>query len=411
MLGQPQPLGLRLQLGLMRAAAGDQEAHVLDLLDHAGQRVERQLEALLVDQPPDQQHELLVRRRELAPQRLQVSYGSQFVRVDPVGDHRYPPLVDVEDVGHVPAHVVGADDHRVRAASHPALDGVDVRLRGILHPALVAPVLGRVDRRHVWHAQPVGERRGGVRDEPVMAVDEVVGVLLGQRLAGREHVLVHLLHPGDEAIEVARPARLAHAMHPHAGELRQAGLTRLWWIADPAREHVHARPLADERLGELAHVPGQPALDHGRVLPGEEQHAIAHAPYLARPRPYPAPRALLPSDQASLRSLISRAHPSVGPRARPTPPPRRGTGPLRASSAVSRPAHRDASSRDHSARDHRAATAGQSPVRVLSRRRLEAHSILCAWEPFLLVPGPAASTRAGSPDFQWIGEYTQLGTV
>ena len=129
------------------------------------------------------------------------------------------PLVDVEDVRHVPAHVVGADDHRVRALGHPALDGVDVRLRLVLHPALVAPVLGGVDRRHIPHAQPLGERGGGVRDEPVVAVDEVVVVLLGERDAGREHVLVHLLHPRDEAIEVARPARLAHAVDVHAAPL------------------------------------------------------------------------------------------------------------------------------------------------------------------------------------------------
>ena len=77
---------------------------------------------------------------------------------------------------------------------------------GSSHPALVAPVLGGVDRRDVGHAQPVGERRGGVGDEPVVAVDEVVGVLLRERLAGREHVVVHLLDPGHEAVEVARPA-------------------------------------------------------------------------------------------------------------------------------------------------------------------------------------------------------------
>ena len=60
MLGEPQPLRLGLQLGLVRAAASHQETHVLDALDHARQGVERQLEALLVDQPPDEQHELLL---------------------------------------------------------------------------------------------------------------------------------------------------------------------------------------------------------------------------------------------------------------------------------------------------------------------------------------------------------------
>jgi hypothetical protein len=108
----------------------------------------------------------------------------------------------------VTAHVVGAHDHRVGAVGHPALDRVDVRLRLVGDPALVATVLGGVDRREVGHAEAVGERRGGLRDEPVVAVDEVVAVLLGERLTGGEHVRVHLLDPGDEAVEVARPARL-----------------------------------------------------------------------------------------------------------------------------------------------------------------------------------------------------------
>ncbi len=112
--------------------------------------------------------------------------------------------------------------------------------------------------------------------QPVMPVDEIVGVLLGQELTGREHVVVHLLHPGDEAVEVARPAGLGDAVHGHAAELAHAGATHLRFLGHPARENVHGHSLAHQRLGELAHVPGQPALDHGRVLPGEKQHPIAH---------------------------------------------------------------------------------------------------------------------------------------
>src|SRR6476661_7797336 len=61
---QAHPLGLRLELLLVRARAGDEEAHVADALDHARQGVEGDLEALLVDQAPDQQHELLRRAGE-----------------------------------------------------------------------------------------------------------------------------------------------------------------------------------------------------------------------------------------------------------------------------------------------------------------------------------------------------------
>jgi hypothetical protein len=112
--------------------------------------------------------------------------------------------------------------------------------------------------------------------QPVMAVDEIVGVLFGQQLTGSEHVLVHLLHPGDEAVEIARPARLGDAVYGHPTELAHPGATHLRFLGHPARENVHGHPLAYQRLGELAHVPGQPALYHGRVLPGEKQHAIAH---------------------------------------------------------------------------------------------------------------------------------------
>ena len=102
-------------------------------------------------------------------------------------------------------------------------------------------------------------------------------MLCGQRLAGSEHVLVHLLDPGDESVEVARPAGLAYAMHGHAAAVLGRSCAPCS-CSEPtaAGQHVHGHPLADQRLGELAHVPGQAALDHGRVLPGEEEHAVAH---------------------------------------------------------------------------------------------------------------------------------------
>ena len=102
-------------------------------------------------------------------------------------------------------------------------------------------------------------------------------MLFGQRLPRREHVVVHPLDPRDEAVEVARPARLAHPVHRHSAELPHPGLAAIRSTIDAPRENVHRDPLAHERLGELAHVARQPALDHGRVLPGEKQHAIAHS--------------------------------------------------------------------------------------------------------------------------------------
>ena len=151
---------------------------------------------------------------------------------------------------------------------------MDVRLRLVLHPSLVATVLGGVDRRHVGDLEPLGQRRGGVRHEPVMAVNEVVGALLGKRHAGREHVVVHPLNPRDEPVEVAGPAGLGHAMHGHAAALFQQHPVST--LPRATGEHIHAYALSDERLGQLAHVSRQASLDHGRVLPGEEQHTVAH---------------------------------------------------------------------------------------------------------------------------------------
>ena len=66
-----------------------------------GQRVERELEALLVDEPADEQHELLVGRGEARAQRLEVLDRLQVDRVDPVRDHADPVLVEAVDVGDV----------------------------------------------------------------------------------------------------------------------------------------------------------------------------------------------------------------------------------------------------------------------------------------------------------------------
>src|SRR5258708_3229936 len=109
--GEAEPLSLRLELALVRAAAGYEEAHIRDLL---------------------------VRSGELPTQLAQIAARPQVAGVDAVGYDGDPALVQTEDVGHVAAHVVGADDHRVGAVGHPPLDRVDMRLRRILHPALVA---------------------------------------------------------------------------------------------------------------------------------------------------------------------------------------------------------------------------------------------------------------------------------
>ncbi len=164
-----------MQLGLVGARAGDQEASAGHLLDHPGHRLQRQLEPLLIDEAADQDDQLLLGRGELGAQAGQLGgvLGLQVVGVDPVGDHGHPLLLDPEDVGDLLAHVVRAGDHPLGAVGDPALDPVDVGLGVLVDPALVATVLGGVDRRHQRRAEALGEVIAGARDQPVVAVEEV----------------------------------------------------------------------------------------------------------------------------------------------------------------------------------------------------------------------------------------------
>ena len=237
-------------------------------LDQPGQRLERELEALLVDEPAHQQHQPLVRLGELRAQGVEVVDRHEVGRVDAVRDHRDALLVEPVDVGHVLAHVRRAGDHALGAVRHPLLDAVDVRLRVLVDPALVAAVLGGVDRDHERAAEALGEMVARDRDEPVVAVHDVERVAVAQLHPRGQHVGVHVLDPGHELAQLARAARLAHAVDHHALHLLLGGR-----LLQAAREHVHLHVLAHEVLGQLAHVAREAALDQRRVLPGEDQDA------------------------------------------------------------------------------------------------------------------------------------------
>ena len=108
-------------------------------------------------------------------------------------------------------------------------------------------------------------RRGG--DEPVVRVHEVEAA--AELDARGQHVLVHVVDPGDERVEVVlREVGLAHAVHDHA----VAVLDRRQPPA-AAGDDVHLVAVAHELLGQLAHVPREAALDDRRVLPREGQDA------------------------------------------------------------------------------------------------------------------------------------------
>ena len=179
---------------------------------------------------------------------------------------------DAEDVGDLLAHELRARDHVVGGAGHPPLDAVDVRLRMLVHPALVAAVLGRVHGHQPRHAPPPGERARRRGDQPVVRVDEVEAAAeLGAR---GQHVLVHVLDPGDERVEVVLgEVGLAHAVHGDAVAI----LDRLQPPA-AARDDVDLVPVAHQLLGELAHVPREAALDDRRVLPRQRQNPHGLAP-------------------------------------------------------------------------------------------------------------------------------------
>ena len=262
-LEQAELRGLLFQLLLVRARASDHEARAGQPLDQLRHRLEGVLEALLVDEAADQQHELLLRGGELAPQALQLGgvLGLQVMGVVAVGDHPVGVLVDAEDVGDLLGHVGRADGDPVAAVDDPALDAVDVGLGVLVHIALVAAVLGGVDRHHQRRLEALGEVVARVGHEPVVSVDEVEGVAVAELDAGGEHVGVHALDPGDELVELRRARRLAHAMDANAID------DRLGLLLAATGEDVDLDVALDQALGDLLHDPGQPALDQGRVLP------------------------------------------------------------------------------------------------------------------------------------------------
>ena len=152
---------------------------------------------------------------------------------------------------------------------------MDVRLRVLVDPALVAAVLGRVDGDEPRDPAPARELAGGRGDEPVVRVHEVEPA--AELRARGEHVLVHVVDPGDERVEVVlRELGLAHAVHVHAVALLVRGQAPA-----AARDDVHLVPVAHQLLGELAHVAREATLHDRRVLPREGQDAHADAQSMA----------------------------------------------------------------------------------------------------------------------------------
>ena len=116
-------------------------------------------------------------------------------------------------------------------------------------------------------AEAAREVVAGHRDEPVVAVHEVEVEAVAELDAGGEHVGVHPLDPGDELAQVGGPRRLADAVDADAARRSSSA-----GDSSPPRVSTWtSMPELDERLGELADVAGEAALDQRRVLPGEDQ--------------------------------------------------------------------------------------------------------------------------------------------
>jgi hypothetical protein len=122
------------------------------------------VEALLVDQPPDQQDEAFIGGGVPGPQAVEVRHHRvEVARVDAVLDHRDARRPDAEHVRDVAAHVPRAGDDMVGPADHRALETMDVGLRVVLDPPLVPSKLRRVNRkrglRHAMDDHAVAHRR------------------------------------------------------------------------------------------------------------------------------------------------------------------------------------------------------------------------------------------------------------
>ena len=140
----------------------------------------------------------------------------------------------------------------------------------LVDPALVAPVLRRVDRHDERAAEAPRQVVAGGRDEPVVAVDEVESK-----------------RSPSSTPAASMSAFMCSTQATNSPRSRGRRGSRTRWTHTPPRsssaaidssprEDVHLDAVRHELLGELAHVARQAPLDEGRVLPGEDEDARAH---------------------------------------------------------------------------------------------------------------------------------------
>src|SRR5207248_5511083 len=109
--------------------------------------------------------------------------GVDAVLDDRCASRRYP-----EDAGHVVAHILRAGDDVVGAFHHPSLDCMDVRMRVLLDPTLVAAVLGRVNRDQPRAADAARYGLSHAGYEPIVGVDDIEVESLAQLQRELPHI-------------------------------------------------------------------------------------------------------------------------------------------------------------------------------------------------------------------------------
>ena len=148
---------------------------------------------------------------------------------------------------------------RADALLEPVLDGVDAAVHLLGQPALVPARLGGVDGGDQRQVEVLGEGDGGVRDQPVVGVDDVVRAGLGGPQRGPGQRVVERHRPGQQRAGGQREQRRVLGRRARCARRRRTPPA-----ARPAAcrvTTVTSWPAAASAVGEGVHVPAEPADD------------------------------------------------------------------------------------------------------------------------------------------------------
>ncbi len=197
---EPEPAGLGTQFVAVRAVAGDHQPQSRVPAAQPGEGGENVLQTFFVHQSAAEQQEWGVQCGPVRAADRTNSGGGDFpvLRVNTVRDGVHFGRWQLEELGDLPAHVFAAGQHPAGLVREPPFDRMNGAVQVAGQPALVPAGLGGVHGGDQRHPEVVFEGGGGVRDEPVVGVDDL-GLDL---VADRER------RPGDGVVEgpSSRPA-------------------------------------------------------------------------------------------------------------------------------------------------------------------------------------------------------------